>query len=137
LGFEIIFFRLEDIFQKLRNKEYMNQLRLKLIIIIVIVEFIAVSLSPTVLILTMLLPIFLIPSFMGIVYIFVLAYRYNRLSVVKPKILTIGFSLLLASSIVRMLLFLLLGENAGWVIFVEIIDLSIYIVVFFGLYKKS
>lgn len=136
LGFEIIFFRLEDKFQRLRNKEYMNQLRLKLIILIIIIEIGAVSISPTVLILTMLLPTFLIPSFMGIVYIFILAFRYNRLSVVKPKILTIGFSLLLGSSIVRMLLFLLLGENAGWVIFVEVIDLSIYIIVFFGLYKK-
>ena len=136
LGFEIIFFRLEDRFTRLKDKRYMNTLRTRLIAVIVGVESVAIIIVPNVTILGMVLPIILIPSLLGIVYIFYLAYRYNRLKMVKTKILTIGFLLYMISNILRPVMQNILGETANYIIVVELIDLCIFLVIFLGLYKK-
>ncbi|MFX1376916.1 MAG: hypothetical protein ACFFA0_14010 [Promethearchaeota archaeon] len=137
LGLEIIFFRLEEKYKKLKDKKYMNNLRMKIMISIILIETITVMIVPNILILGMVLPFILIPSLIGIVYIFFLAYRLNRLSVVKPNILTIGFFLYLISNIFRPLMQNVLGENASYIIVVEFVDLIIFVVIFLGLYKKS
>ncbi|MFW9822043.1 MAG: hypothetical protein ACFFE4_03865 [Candidatus Thorarchaeota archaeon] len=137
LGFEIIFFRLEDKFTKLRDKKYMNNLRARLIVLIFTVETIVVFSIPDVTMLGRTLPVILIPSLLGIVYIFYLAYRLNRLTVVKPKILTIGFLLYMISNIFRPLMQSILGETSTYIIVVEIVDLLIFVLIFFGLYKKD
>ncbi|MHA2393398.1 MAG: hypothetical protein ACXAEX_15765 [Promethearchaeota archaeon] len=137
LGLEIIFFRLEEKFPKLREKHYMNRLRLEIMVLIVAVEVITVFVVPNFTIIGMVLAFILIPSLVGIVYIFFLAYRLNRLSVVKPKIVTIGFFLYLISNIFRPVMQNILGENASYITVVELVDLAIFIVIFFGLYKKS
>ncbi|MFX1304571.1 MAG: hypothetical protein ACFFBV_05675 [Promethearchaeota archaeon] len=136
LGFEIVFFRLEDRFTRLKDKRYMNRLRTRLIAIIVGVESVAIIIVPNITILGMVLPIILIPSLLGIVYIFYLAYRYNRLKMVKPKILTIGFLLYMISNILRPVMQNILGETANYVIIVELVDLCIFLAIFLGLYKK-
>ncbi|MFW9895843.1 MAG: hypothetical protein ACFFD7_08565 [Candidatus Thorarchaeota archaeon] len=137
LGFEIIFFRLEDKYTRLRDKKYMNKLRARLIGLIFTVETVVVFSIPDVTTLGRTLPIILIPSLIGIVYIFYLAYRLNRLTVVKPKILTIGFLLYMISNIFRPLMQSILGETPSYIILVEVVDLLIFIVIFFGLYKKN
>ena len=136
LGFEIILFRLEDKFVKLKDKKFMNTLRTRLIIIIVGVESVAIIIVPNITILGTVLPIILIPSLLGIVYIFYIAYRYNRLKMVKAKILTIGFLLYMISNILRPVMQNILGETANYVIVVEMVDLCIFLVIFLGLYKK-
>ena len=132
LGLEILFFRLEDKFQKLRNKIFMNKLRFRMILLIVITELIVVILVPEYNILGTVLPLIVIPSLLGIVYIFFLAYRLNRLSVVKPKILTIGFFLYLISNILRPVIQNILGENASYISVAELIDIIVFIVIFLG-----
>lgn len=137
LGLEIVFFRLEEKFQKLKNKKYMNKLRFRIISILLIIELIIIIIAPNYNLLAVLLPIIVIPSLLGIVYIFYLAYRLNRLSVVKPKILTISFFLYLISNILRPVIQGIIGENAFYIIVVEIIDIVIFVIIFLGLYKKS
>jgi hypothetical protein len=137
LGLEIVFFRLEDKFQKLRNKEYMNKLRLWIIIPIILLELFVIIIVPNYNTLSFLLPIIVIPSLLGIVYIFYLAFRLKRLTVVKPKILTIGFFLYLISNILRPLIQNILGENASYIIVVELVDIIVFLVIFMGLYKKK
>ncbi|MFX0134005.1 MAG: hypothetical protein ACFFDN_10215 [Candidatus Hodarchaeota archaeon] len=136
LGFEIILFRLEDKFVKLKDKRFMNTLRKRLIAVILSVESVAIIIVPNITILGTVLPIILIPSLIGIVYIFYIAYRYNRLKMVKPKILTIGFLLYMISNILRPVMQNILGETANYVILVELVDLCIFLVIFLGLYKK-
>jgi hypothetical protein len=136
LGMEIIFFRLEDHYTKLKDKAYMNKLRTQLIVIIVTVESIVVLIIPNFTLIGMILPMILIPSLLGIVYIFYLAYRLQRLSVVKPKILTIGFFIYLISNIFRPIMQNVIGEIASYIIVVEFVDLIIFVVIFLGLYKK-
>ncbi len=137
LGMEIIFFKLEDRFAKLKDKNYMNRLRTILIALIVIAESITIIIVPNYTILGLVLPIILIPSLIGIVYIFYMAYRLNRLKIVKPGILTIGFFLYMLSNIFRPVMQNILGETAVYVIVVELVDIFIFLVIFFGLYKKQ
>ncbi|MFX0001293.1 MAG: hypothetical protein ACFE88_14360 [Candidatus Hermodarchaeota archaeon] len=136
LGMEIIFFRLEDRFSKLKDKDYMNRLRVILITLIIIIETIIIIAGPNFTIMGIILPIILIPSLLGIVYIFYMAYRLNRLKVVKPGILTIGFFLYMLSNIFRPVMQNLLGETATYIIVVEIVDIIIFVIIFLGLYKK-
>lgn len=133
---EVIFFRLEDKYNTLKSRAYMNRLRTILIAVIVIIESIIVLIGPSVTIVTMILPFILIPSLIGIVYIFYMAYRFNRLTVVKPGILTIGFFLYMLSSIFRPLLLNIIGEEAIYLVIVETVDIIIFLIIFFGLYKK-
>jgi hypothetical protein len=137
LGLEIFFFRLEDKFQKLKNKTYMNKLRFRIITLIVIIELAVVITAPENNMLAILLPVIVIPSLLGIVYIFFLAYRLNRLTVVKPKILMIGFFLYLISNILRPVIQKIFGDNATYISLAELIDIIVFIVIFWGLYKKS
>jgi hypothetical protein len=137
LGLEIVFFRLEERYIRLKNRHYMNNLRVKIILVIFIVELLVVIIVPNSIFLGLVLPFILIPSLIGIVYIFYLAYKLNRLSVVKPKILTIGFFLYLVSNIFRPLMQNIIGENATYIFVVEFVDLIIFIVIFLGLYKKA
>ncbi|MFW9826677.1 MAG: hypothetical protein ACFFEY_03545 [Candidatus Thorarchaeota archaeon] len=136
LGFEIIFFRLEDRFLKLKDKKFMNKLRVILILIIVTIEANAVIIASNNTTIGMLLPYIVIPSLLGIVYIFFLAYRLNRLTVVKPGILTIGFLLYLISNIFRPIMQNILGEAASYIIVAEAVDIFVFLMIFFGLYKK-
>jgi len=136
IGFEIIFFRIEDRFSKLKDKMFMNKLRMILITLIVGLESFVVIIAPNNTAMGMLLPYIVIPSLLGIVYIFFLAYRLNRLSVVKPGILTIGFLLYLISNIFRPLMQNILGEVAAYIIIAESVDIFVFIIIFLGLYKK-
>lgn len=137
LGFEIIFFRLEDRYQKLKNKEYMNKLRVTLILIIICIESVAIIIAPNNTIMGMILPAIVIPSLIGIVYIFFLAYRLKRLTIVKPGVLTLGFFLYLISNILRPIIQNILGEVAMYIIIVELVDIFVFIIIFFGLFKKQ
>jgi hypothetical protein len=137
LGLEIIFFRLEEKFQKLKNKNLMNKLRFRIIMLIISIELITIIMALNYNLLAVLLPIIVIPSLLGIVYIFYLAYRLNRLSVVKPKILTIGFFLYLISNILRPVFQRILGENANYIILAELVDIFVFLVIFLGLYRKA
>jgi hypothetical protein len=136
LGMEIIFFRIEDRFTKFKDKDYMNRIRFRLIFLIVIIEIITIISVPNIIVMGLVLPIILIPSLLGIVYIFYMAYRLDRLRIVKPGILTIGFFLYMLSNIFRPIMQNILGETATYVIVVEIVDIIIFLVIFLGLYKK-
>ncbi|MFX1411235.1 MAG: hypothetical protein ACFFA6_12875 [Promethearchaeota archaeon] len=136
LGLEIIFFRLEDRYKRLKDKRYMNKLRLVIIIFIVSIETFVVTIAPNNTTMGMILPAIVIPSLVGIVYIFYLAYRLNRLAVVKPGILTLGFLLYLFSNIFRPVMQNILGEQASYIIIAELVDIIVFIIIFLGLYKK-
>ena len=120
----------------MKDKKFMNKLRMVLILVIVSIESLVVIIAPNNTIMGMLLPYIVIPSLLGIVYIFFLAYRLNRLSVVKPGILTIGFLLYLISNIFRPIMQNILGEAASYIIVAETVDIFVFIIIFLGLYKK-
>ena len=137
LGLEIVFFRLEDRFNRLKDNKFMNKLRFTIILLIVFSESFIVIIAPNNTVMGLILPCIVIPSLIGIVYIFFLAYRLKRLSVVKPGILTIGFFLYLISNIFRPLMQNILGEKASYIIITELVDIIIFLVIFIGLYRKN
>ena len=98
---------------------------------------IAVAMAPNTTIIGILLPLFVIPSLIIIVWLFQFAYRNKRLSQVNPLILTFGFSAYLISQIIRPLLQNLLGAGTTYIIIAEIIDLIIFIIIFIGFYLKA
>ena len=114
----------------------MKKLRLVIIIFIVSIETFVVTIAPNNTTMGMILPAIVIPSLVGIVYIFYLAYRLNRLAVVKPGILTLGFLLYLFSNIFRPVMQNILGEQASYIIIAELVDIIVFIIIFLGLYKK-
>ncbi|MFX0029016.1 MAG: hypothetical protein ACFE8B_07395, partial [Candidatus Hermodarchaeota archaeon] len=129
LGMEIIFFRLEDRYNKLKDKQYMNRLRKLLISIIILSESTVIIIGPNFTVMGIILPIILIPSLFGIVYIFYMAYSLNRLSIVKPGILAISFFLYMLSNIFRPVMQNILGETASYIIVVEMVDIIIFMII--------
>ena len=138
LSLEIILYlrSLKENREKLKDEKYRNKLRIKLILIIFAIESVAVALYPNTIVAGIVLACIAIPSLLVIVWMFYFAYKNNRLSQVHPLILSIGFGLYTISQITRPLAQNIIGEIASYIIFAEIIDLLIFIVIFIGLIKK-
>jgi len=130
-------FSLRTRFNRLTNEEMRNKINYRLIFSILLIEFIAGILAPTVRTLTIYYPVIIIPSLITIFWLFRFAYKNKRLSQVNTLILTIGFGAYLISQIVRPLAQFIIGESDVFVIFAESIDLIIFLVIFLGFYRES
>jgi len=128
---------LKEKHEKLRVEKHRDNVRIRIIILIVSIEIIAVIMAPNTTIIGILLPVFVIPSLIIIVWLFQFAYRNKRLSQVNPLIITFGFSAYLVSQIIRPLLQNLLASAALYIIFAELIDLIIFVIIFIGFYIKA
>jgi len=128
---------LREHFKRLNNDNYRDKIAILILLIIVSIEMIAVIIAPDVFILGRILPFILIPSLVVITYIFFFAYKHQRLSQVHSLILAIGFLLYMISSIFRPVAQAIIGESAYYIILVEIVDLIVFIIIFFGLYLKA
>lgn len=128
---------LKEKHEKLRVEKYRDKVRIRIIILIVLIEMIAIIMAPNTTIIGILLPIFVIPSLLIIVWLFQFAYRNKRLSQVNPLILTFGFSAYLVSQIIRPLLQNLVASAALYIILAELIDLIIFVIIFIGFYMKA
>ena len=122
---------------KLTNEKSRNQINLRLLVIIFVIELIVGVVVPSITILTFIYPLIIIPSLLTIVWLFNFAWRNKRLSQVNTYILMIGFSLYLISSILRPVIQLIIGESSLFIIIAEFTDLILFIVIFFGFYKRS
>ena len=128
---------LKEKHEKLCVEKHRDNVRNIIIIIIVLIEMIAVIMAPNTTIIGILLPVFVLPSLIIIVWLFQFAYRNKRLSQVNPLILTIGFGLYLASQLTRPFLQLIVGESTAYVIVAEIIDLFLFLFLYIGLLLKA
>lgn len=136
IGMILYYLSLKDRYQRYKDEKIRDKTRIKILIFIVFIEIIGVILSSDITILGLLLPIFVIPSLIIIVWLFTFAYKNQRLSQVHPLILAIAFGIYLISNMSRPLSKNFLGETAAWVIFSEIIDLLIFLIIFSGLILK-
>ncbi len=137
IGMIIYYLSLKERFKKLRDAKYSNKISGIVLTIIVFIESIAIIIAPNTTIMGILLPCFVVPSVITIVWIFAFAYKNKRLSQAHPLILAIGFFLLLISQILRPLAQNVLGDSAEYIIFVELFDLFTYIlIIFLGLILK-
>ncbi|MFX1479000.1 MAG: hypothetical protein ACFFCI_12785 [Promethearchaeota archaeon] len=139
LSFVMILYSLslKDRFIKLKEENYQNKVNLIIIIFTISIELFLVLIVPNATSIAFLLPCVVIPSLLIIIWLFAFAYRHKRLSQVNSLILLIGFSLYLASQIIRPLIQEIIGENAFYINLAEIIDLIIFIIIFLGFYMNA
>ena len=124
-------------FEKLTKEKHRAKIKKRILILILIVEFIAGIIAPNLTLLSILYPIIIVPSLLTIAWLFNFAWRNKRLSQVSTYILMIGFGLYLISSIIRPLTQIIVGESSLFVIIAESIDLVVFAIIFIGFYKKS
>jgi hypothetical protein len=137
IGMILFSLSLKDKNKALREEKHQNKIRVRIILVIMLSEIIAIILVNSISIISILYPIVVIPSLVTIVWLFNFAHRNKRLAQVNTRILWIGFTAYLISQIVRPLAQFILGESPIFVIFAEALDLGIFIVIFIGFYKKS
>ncbi|MFX0039565.1 MAG: hypothetical protein ACFFCY_17545 [Promethearchaeota archaeon] len=133
----LISLSLKERFSRLANEENLNKIRIRILLIILVIEVFVCIFVVNVEIAPIIYPITILPSLIAIVWLFNFAWRNHRLSQVNTFILMIGFGLYLITSILRPLIQYIVGESSLFVIIVESIDIIIFIIIFIGFYKKS
>ncbi|MFX1399474.1 MAG: hypothetical protein ACFFAS_20810 [Promethearchaeota archaeon] len=119
------------------DEKQRNKSTFRIMVMIVAIEIIAVILAPNFTIMGILLPFIVIPSIVVIIWMFLFAYKNKRLSQVHPLIIAIGFIAWLISNIMRPLLQTIFGETTTYVIYAEIIDFFVFIIIFLGFCFKA
>ncbi|MHA1914471.1 MAG: hypothetical protein ACW986_03660 [Promethearchaeota archaeon] len=137
IGMILFSLSLKEKNRSLRDEKHLNTVRVRIIILIIISELAAILIINSISIISILYPIVVIPSLLTIVWLFNFAYRNKRLSQVNASILWIGFSAYLVSQIVRPLVQFIIGESPLFLIIAETLDLSIFVVIFIGFYKRA
>ena len=137
IGMILFSFSLKEKFKSLSNEKYLNKVRIRVIVLIIVSEIAAIIFINNIQIISYLYPIIVIPSLITIVWLFNFAFRNKRLSNVNTSILWKTFSAYLISQIIRPLAQVLIGESPMFLIFAETLDLIIFIVIFIGFYKKA
>lgn len=137
IGMILYVFALRLNSKKFNDEKHRDKIRLRIIIVIIIIELSIVIIAPSITIISIIFPFIVIPSIITIVWLFAYVYKHKSLSQVNALILSIGFGILLVSQIVRPLLHVILGESPTFIIIAEIIDLSVFGLIFIGFYKKA
>ncbi len=139
LSIEMVLFSLslKTRFKRLTNEKTLNKVKLRILILIVVIELIMGLFILTIELSPILYPIIIVPSLITIVWVFNFAWRNQRLSQVNTFILMIGFGLYLITSVLRPLMQFIVGESSLYVMIAESIDIIIFLVIFIGFYKKS
>ncbi|MFX1479866.1 MAG: hypothetical protein ACFFCI_17245 [Promethearchaeota archaeon] len=133
----LYWFSLKNKFKKLKDEDYQNKANLAILGIIIIIESIAIIITPDTDTISVVLPAVVIPSLIVIIWLFAFAHKNKRLSQVNSFVLMIGFGLYLISQIIRPILLQIFGEVATYLNIAEIIDLVIFAVIFIGFYLEA
>lgn len=132
----LFFLTINEKIHKYNDTRERDIISMKILFLILIIESIAIILTPNPQVAGIILPLFVIPSLIIVVWIFYFSYKNQRLSSVHPLIVSFGFAAFLCSNIFRPLAQFILGETAIFTIIVEIVDIIVFIVIFTGLIIK-
>ncbi|MBN1803034.1 MAG: hypothetical protein JW891_16105 [Candidatus Lokiarchaeota archaeon] len=121
---------------KLESKRSRNKVKAVILGLVVTLELLVVVFFLDVHSSRYILPLIVIPSILMIALIFAFTYRNKLLTQVHSLLLCVSFLLYLMSQILRPVAQTLLGLTATYIVFSEIVDLSIFLVVFAGLLVK-
>ncbi|MFX1445709.1 MAG: hypothetical protein ACFFHV_20020 [Promethearchaeota archaeon] len=133
----LYYLSLKERFKRLGNQNYQNKLTLFFLALIVSIESIAIILAPNFTVIGILLPCFVIPSLLTIIWLFYFSYKNKALPSVNSKVLTIGFSALLFSQFFRPIAQNIFGETMTYAIIVEGIDFFVFLIIFIGFYLEA
>ncbi|MGM0469300.1 MAG: hypothetical protein ACQERB_10915 [Promethearchaeati archaeon] len=132
----LIYFSLMDRFKKLRNKAFFKKIQKITLILIALLESIAILLAPTYSIIITIYPFISLTSLLIIFWMFLFAYRTQRLSDINPLIVALGFGIFLLTSIFRTLGHNLIDPKVNSIIS-EILEIIVFAIIFIGLIKKA
>jgi len=132
----LVYFSLMDRFKKLRKKAYFKKTQKIILISITLLVSIAILLAPTYSIIITIYPFISIISFLIIFWMFLFAYRTQRLSDINPLIVAIGFGLFLFTSIFRALGHNLIDPKFNSIIS-EILEIIVFTIIFIGLIRQA
>ncbi|MBY8982107.1 MAG: hypothetical protein KGD57_04100 [Candidatus Lokiarchaeota archaeon] len=133
LGLEVII-NLFDTYVKHLSKHQFNLLKLSIIsTFLLVISMIILTTNSLELILNV-LPVVTTLTMVGIVILFILMYRIKRLSQANGLIIGLGFLLIIISSLFRPSL--TKGFNISMLVFAELVDQALYIIIFVGFIKK-
>lgn len=128
-------------FKKLAFDDYRSRIALMIIALLIIFQSLIVSLAFNLTIISMILIFIHIPSLIMIVYTFYNAHKKKNLLQIKPLIIAAAFFLDLILYVISIMINPLrrksLGFSATYIIFAELVDLCIIIIIFWGYYAKS
>lgn len=136
-GIYILLFSLHDKHPQFGKREYLNQTRNAITLLIISIMTMVILLAPTVTFISMTLPIFVIPSLATIVYVFYIANKQGILSEVRPKIIMMGFLIYFITNILRPILQIFLGRNSLFAFVTELADLIVFSILFYGFIKRK
>jgi len=133
IGLEVIitFFNLYR--NKEMDKKQFNKLRLRIILIFILVLVLVISLAPTTNFLSTILPFITLVMFLGIAIMFLFMYKNQRLSQANGLIIGIAFICFIASNLLRSIL---LSTELYYIVFVELIDIGVTLLIFIGFVTK-
>jgi hypothetical protein len=132
IGLEVII----TFFNMYRNKEMdkkqFNKLRLRIILIFTVVLVLVISLAPTTSFLSTILPFITLVIFLGIAIMFLFMYKNRRLSQANGLIIGIAFICFIASNLLRSILL----SELYYIVFIELIDIGVTLLIFIGFITK-
>jgi len=131
----LVYLSFSDRFSSLKKNDQLKDTRTKIILIILVVDTLVIVFAPSHSIIVAIYPVFIIPFFIIIVWIFFYAYRSKRLSEINPLIVGDGFLIFLLTTIFRAVgQNILVPEIAS--ILSELCEIVAFIVIFLGLIRK-
>lgn len=132
VGMALYYLSMKEKYQRYSDNTILNRTRARILIMVIVIDVLAISLSPDYSILISLLPFLVIPALLMIVWLFAFAYRNQRLSQVHPLIIAIGFTIYLFSTVTRSILQKSLDLVTSTLIS-ETIEIICFIIIFIGL----
>lgn len=137
IGMILFFLSLSDQFKALRRKQVSKRIQNIIFLAVVSTELCVILFWLNVETSGVILPVIVIPSFFTVVLVFYFAHINQRLSQVRPLVLTIAFALYLISQIIRPIFRSLFGNTSLYILVVESIDLLLFFLIFGGLIKSK
>ncbi|MBD3211217.1 MAG: hypothetical protein GF311_01320 [Candidatus Lokiarchaeota archaeon] len=135
IGIVLFYFSLNEKYSSLMDKKKREKLQKYLIILISGVELIMIIILPTYSAIFNIVPFFVIPSLIVILWVFIFAYRNKKLTSINSFIVSIGFGLYLLTTIFRSL-GQYVFDDAIHLILSEMFELITNIIIFIGLVNK-
>jgi len=133
IGLDVIITFFNMYREKEMDKKQFNKLRLRIILIFILVLVLIVSLAPTPNFLSKMLPFITLVIFLGIAIMFLFMYKNERLSQANGLIIGIAFICFIASNLLRSIL---LSTELSYIVFVELIDIGVNLLMFIGFITK-
>ncbi len=121
---------------KLQEKAYLTTTKHRIIGIIFTIETFLTIIMVSIETISILI-VLAIPSMLFVSWLFYKAFKFERLTKVNTRLISIGFLLYSISTIARVIWQFIFGKTVLYIFSSEIVDVGIFLLIFYGLlYKK-